>query len=169
MRFPGPVRDRPPADVVSRAALSPGERVLAWAESERWLLGTRAALYLVGQDEVERIAWESVESARWDRESGLFHLTSRADWGDVKPSLAAHVDDADRLLQLVRERVTASIVMQRRVPVFGTHGFTIHARRPPTGGAVAWFVEYDAGVRPDDPDVAARVAAGLADAQAELI
>ena len=73
------------------------------------------------------------------------------------------------LLALVRERVTASVVMQRRVVVSGRQGLLVIARRPPRGnGEVVWACEYDEGVDPDDPAVHMVAEAALQAAQEEL-
>lgn len=175
MRFPGPARNRPPAEVLARVGAVRADRVLAFARAEdSWVLGTPLALLVVGtgDEPVLRIPWESIENAGWDQEKSVLEVSEVGEWGVERPTHHFAMPDPGgpvRLLQLVRERVTASIVLQRRVPVFGERGFTINARRSPAGGEVTWFVEYDVGVRPDDPDVAARAAAGLAHAQAELI
>ncbi len=78
------------------------------------------------------------------------------------------MEDPALLLQLLRERVTASIVLQRRVPVRGQLGLTVIGRRSPVGGPVAWMHAYDPGLDPDDPEVAAVADLALAQAQAEV-
>jgi len=66
------------------------------------------------------------------------------------------------LLELVRERVTASVVLQRRVITDGTRGLLVIGRRPPTGdGEVIWAYQFDAGVDPEDPAVAAAAAVSV--------
>ena len=78
------------------------------------------------------------------------------------------MEDPALLLQLVRERVTASIVLQRRVPVRGKLGLTVIGRRSPVGGPVAWMHAYDRGLDPDDPEVVAVADLALVQAQAEV-
>ena len=78
------------------------------------------------------------------------------------------MDDPALLLQLVRERVTASIVLQRWVPVRGKHGLTVIGRRSPAGGPVTWMHAYDLGLDPADPEVAAAADQALLAAQAEI-
>ena len=65
------------------------------------------------------------------------------------------IADPGRLLQLVRERVTASVLLQRRVSLPGSRkGLMVVARRSPhRGGEISWAVEYDVGVDPADPAV----------------
>jgi hypothetical protein len=160
----------PPAAVVDRAGLARGEKVLAATPSgDTWLLGTRLALVVVRPDLVDRIPWELVEKAGWDLDESVLQVSEVGRWGIERPVHRFPLEEPGRLLELVRERVTASVVMQRRVEVDGRRGLTVSARRSPTGGEVAWFVEYDEGVDPDDPVVADLAQVGLADAQAELI
>ncbi|MDH2415550.1 hypothetical protein [Nocardioides sp. CER19] len=141
-----------------------GERVLASAPltgGGEVVAGTREALYVAGH----RVPWEQVEAASWDQDSGILTVT------ETGPSAAVHrlpVDSPVRLLQLVRERVTASVVLQRVVPLpLGTA--RIVARRAAGGDrAVTWFVEYDDLADPDDAGVIALVGSALSAAQDDL-
>ena len=83
-------------------------------------------------------------------------LAEVGEYGEPRPSYAFEMEEPALLLQLVRERVTASIVLQRRVPVRGKLGLTVIGRRSPVGGPVAWMHAYDAGLDPADPEVARR-------------
>jgi len=172
-----------PAEVLERAALPRGARVLASARAEdgTWLLGTRDALVVVpavgtGQVEpdrvvepVETIPWERVATADWNKDEDRLRVIEVAEYGVVPPAHVLAVPEPGLLLQLVRERVTASIVLQRRVPVGGRRGVTVIARRPPQGsGETIWAVELDPGLAPEDPAVREAAARGLQDAQAEL-
>jgi hypothetical protein len=167
-----------PADVLERAVLPRGARVLASAHAEdgTWLLGTRDLLAVVPPDEpdrsvarVETIPWERVATADWNKDEDRLRVTEVAEYGIVPPTHVLEVREPGLLLQLVRERVTASIVLQRRVPVSGRRGVTVIARRPPQGsGETTWAVELDPGLAPEDPVVREAAARGLRDAQAEL-
>jgi hypothetical protein len=161
-----------PTDVLERVMLSRGARVLASAHAEdgTWLLGTRDALIVVPPAEpVETIPWERVATADWNRDEDRLRVTEVAEYGDVPPTHVVAVQEPGLLLQLVRERVTASIVLQRRVPVSGRRGVKVIARRPPQGsGETTWAVELDPGLAPEDPAVREAAARGLQEAQAEL-
>lgn len=161
-----------PADVVVAAGLEPGEKVLAGTQATdgTWLLGTRAALLVVGSTgSARRLPWERVERADWDREEERFVVVEVGEFGRVRPQHAFTVAETGLLLELVRERVTASVVIQRRVPVHGRRGLTVIARRSPVGdGEVTWVYELDPGVDPKDPDVATAAEQGLRAAQDEL-
>ena len=161
---------KPPGDVLSRADLPRGEKVLASAESRGvWLLGTRAAFVVVAEAQHRRIPWEQVEQATWDREESVLAVSEVGEWGLSRPVHRFTLDEPGRLLELMRERVTASVVLQRRAVVRGRKGLNVIARRAPTGGEVGWFVEYDEGVDPDDPAVRALAGQALEQARSELI
>lgn len=149
-----------------------GERLLAWAQTAEGAVGgTRDALYLPAGADPEprwlRVPWEEVEAADWDGDTDLLRVRLTAEWGRPRPEHRLSVAAPGRLLELLRERVTASIVLQRHVPVHGRRGFRVIARRAPRGDRpLAWFVEYDEGVEPDT--VAATVERALQEARAEV-
>jgi hypothetical protein len=180
-----------PAEVVAAASLARGEKVLAGARATdgTWLLGTREALLVVPSpvesSAVEpssvvepppvvapvetRIPWEQVERADWDREEDRLVVSEVGEFGRVRPQHAFNVPDPGLFLELVRERVTASVVLQRRVVTAGKRGLMVIGRRPPVGdGEVSWAYQFDAGVDPEDPEVMALAEAGLRAAKAEL-
>ena len=160
-----------PADVTSRAGLERGDRVLAAAEATEgtWLLGTRDALVLVGPEDVLRLPWEQVETAQWDREGSRLRVSEVGEFGTVRPVHVLTVEAPGDLLAMVRERVTASVLLQRRFPVVGTRGLRVIARRAPRGrGEITWMLDFDAGVDPEDPEVAEVARQGLRAAQSEV-
>jgi len=146
--------------------VAPGERLLAWATTADGTVvgGTRDALYLP-----ERLPWEQVEAAVWDRESGTLRVREVGAWGEPRREHALVMDEPPRLLQLVRERVTASVVLQRHVPIHGRLGVRVIARRAPGGhDEPTWVYEFDEGVDPADPDVRRAAAEAMAAAREEL-
>jgi hypothetical protein len=159
-------RQRPDVEVAA------GERLLAWAPiaDGGWVAGTRDALYLP----TGRVPWEQVQAADWDRDEGRLRVSEVGTWGEQRPRHTlmmadSGAKDADRLLQLVRERVTASVLLSRHVPVSGRRGVRIVARRAPSGRSdVQWAYEYDEGVDADDPFVRAAAETALATARADV-
>jgi hypothetical protein len=165
-----------PADVVDRAGLG-GERVLAATEARdgTWLLATRTALVLVrgvstgSTARVVTIPWEQVEAADWSRDEDRLRVSEVGEYGERRPVHELYLDDPGKLLPMVRERVTASVVLQRRVVVHGKQGLFVVARRAPTGeGEISWAYELDAGLDPDDPQVRRLAELGLRAAAEEL-
>ena len=164
-------RDAVPAEMLSRAGLARGERVLAHAPADdgTWVLGTRDALVVVEPADTIRLAWETVESADWDRDTGRLEVAEVGEFGQPRPVHRFTLDDPRRLLQLVRERVTASVLLQRRVDVRGRRGLTVIARRPPRGsGEITWAYELDPGLDPADPEVARAAEDGLRAARQDV-
>ena len=162
---------RLPPDVVERAGLGRGERALAHAATTdgSWLLGTRDALVIVEPAETIRVPWERVETADWNREEELLRVAEVGEFGQVRPVHSFTVPDPGRLLPMVRERVTASVLLQRRVEVRGRRGLTVIARRPPRGrGEITWAYELDDGMDPADPEVARAAEAGLRAARQDI-
>ena len=163
-------RTRPPV------AVAPGERALAWAPvvSGDWVVGTRDALYLPAAGSPTRVPWEQVQSADWDRERGRLRVSEVGSWGEPRPRHDLDIPDTaaretDRLLQLVRERVTASVLLSRHVPVTGQYGVRVVARRAPSGRSeVVWLYEFDDGIDPDDPFVRAAAETALAAARSDV-
>jgi hypothetical protein len=150
-----------------------GERVLAWAESTSGQVaaGTRDALYVTvpGSDAQTRVPWEQVEAADWDRDTSQLRVTEVGSWGEARIEHILTIEEPGKLLELVRERVTASVVLQRHVPISGRRGVRVIARRAPRGDRpLAWFYEYDEGVDPDDPGVRVAAEAALAAARDEV-
>jgi hypothetical protein len=142
-----------------------GERVLSWATSTAGVVaGTREALYLPGPPP-RRVAWEQVEAADWDLESETLRVREVGTWGEPRPAYELTMTEPGRLLELVRERITASVVLQRHVAIQGKRGVRVIARRSASGAReLSWLFEYDEGIDPADPFVehAAREALGAA-------
>ena len=161
-----------PADVVARAGLDRGVKVLAAAgdRAGTWLLGTRDHLLLVPADgEPVRIPWQQVESADWNRDDDRLRVSEVGEFGRPRPVHEYLLDDPGQLLPFVRERVTASVVLQRRVVVRDRLGLTVIARRAPNGtGDLAWSYDLDAGLDPDDPEVREMAERGVRTAAEEL-
>jgi hypothetical protein len=157
-------RKRPSVDV------GPGESELARADSDAGLVvGTRDALYVPTSVGHLRVPWEYIELADWDGEADLLRVREVGTWGEPRPEYLLTIAEPRRLLELVRERVTASVLLQRHVAVDGTRGVRVIARRAPSGQrAVSWLFEYDEGVDPDDPAVVRAAEALLAEAQEQV-
>jgi hypothetical protein len=144
-----------------------GESVLAWAEATDGTVvaGTRDALY-VG---TTRLPWERVEAADWDRDADRLRVSEVGTWGEERVEHTFAFDEPGRLLELVRERITASVVLQRYVRVRGRRGVFVIARRAPRGDRpMQWVYEFEEGIDPDDPEVRRLAEAALAQAREEV-
>lgn len=154
-----------------------GEKLLADAVAEEAHLGgTRDALYVVRRlgtalalEETLRIPWEDVQAADWDAETNTLRVSEVGTWGEQRTEHVFTLPEPGRLLELVRERVTASVVLQRHVPISGRRGLRVIARRAPRGDRpISWIYEFDAGIDPDDPAVRQAAEDALAAARADV-
>jgi hypothetical protein len=150
--------------------LVPGESELTRAESQAGLVvGTREALYVPTAVGHVRVPWEQVESADWDDEGDVLRVREVGTWGERRPEYLLLIAEPGRLLELVRERVTATVVLQRHVAVDGSRGVRVIARRAPSGRReVTWLFEYDEGIDPADPRVAYAADRALATAREDV-
>jgi hypothetical protein len=123
------------------------------------VVGTRDALVFRGRE----IPWQDIFAADWDSESETLTVVL------VEPEvLTFELVDPALLLQLVRERITSSVVLTRRVLVETPLGFTMMARRPPGGGEISFTFEYDRGLDPDEHAVREAALQALREAHDEL-
>ena len=72
------------------------------------------------------------------------------------------MDEHGLVPQTVRDRVTASIVVTEHVPLAGSAGARVTARRSPVGdGGVTWNVVFDTGLDASDPGLRAAADAAI--------
>lgn len=157
----GSAHARPADDPHLIARLRPGERLLATALTEprgdvdaaqEVVGGTARALYLPGG---VVLGWHEIDQAIWHRDE--FRLDVSTLPVDVPArSYEIHLAEPGRLPELVRERVTSSIVVNQHVPLVGRRGVKIIARRVPEQVELDWIVVYDPSVDDDDPEVRRR-------------
>ena len=102
-------------------------------------------------------------------DSETLRVTEVGTWGQERPAYSFVLAEPALLLQLVRERVTATVVLQRHVAIRGKRGVRVIARRAPTGAReLSWLFEYDEGVDPEDPFVEHAAQEALAAARDEV-
>lgn len=168
-----------PDDVRDRLRLGPHERVLAVGRDDtgRSVVGTSHRLFLpTGDEDFQSLAWEQIDRASWDEETAELRIVESAPFGESMPSYVVQLAEPGRLVEHLRERVTASIVISRRVVVAGRRGVTAVGRRPPVpsrpGAAaddgIVWSYSLDAGLRTDDPAVLDAAAHALATARDDV-
>lgn len=170
-----------PTEVRSALPLRKRERVLAAARDAdgTYVVASTQALYLPAGSggEHERLGWERIERAEWDRDEERLGVTPTAPFGEPiehrTVSMPAEPDadqrEIDRLLAVVRERITASVVIDRRVPIEGDRGVRVVARRQPIPDAeVTWMVELDKDMSASDPDVVRAANEALARVRSEV-
>ena len=143
----------------------PPERVLAAARltDGGWLLATDRGVVGTGV----RLDWSSITHAQWnDEESAL--SVSRLDETGASREQTWRIDEPGMLPETVHERVTATILLSRRLPVEGRRGVRVVARRQPGSDELLWQVVADPGIDATAPAVRAQVAAVMRSMAAEL-
>ena len=161
----------PSVPAVVRAAVEGKPLAVAEAADGTWLLGTRDAFHAIRPDgaPVMALPWERVLRADWDEETETLHVERVEDYGQPVTPYSFVLTQPGTLLALVRERVTASVLLQRRVDLDRRRGFSVIGRRAPGGrDQVTWAFEFDQGVDPQDPAVMAVAEAALREARESL-
>lgn len=121
------------------------EKVLAWADdgAGRAVIASESALHLQRTPpEYSRLGWEQIEHVSY--ETGVMTVTLGPAHGSVR--LRVPVGDDPQLPVVVRDRVTASVLVDRFVPLRGDAGVRIVGRRQvggPAGDDVLWRAELD--------------------------
>ncbi|MBB6344446.1 hypothetical protein ACWGH8_35480 [Nonomuraea muscovyensis] len=137
---------RLPADVRKSLPTERGERVLTFAGAdEGYVVATNLALFL---SDGTRVPYETIDKASWDEE-GLRLLTTDGE------RRRERVPEPRLLPETVRERVNATIVVNKHVALPGRGGVRLVARRRPGGEMLGWTLVFDDGLDPDDPGLRA--------------
>ena len=142
------------------------ERVLTAARlvDGTWVAATQDALLLPGR----RLEWSTIIHAEWSDDGATLTIDELVTAGDDPETSRLVLDEPGRLPEVVRERVTASIVASRHAAVRGRAGVRVVARRAPGSDEVVWQVVVDRGLDPADPGVQAASVAAVADLRREL-
>ncbi len=157
--------------MAARLHLAPGERPLAWAlgSEAHWYVGTDRALHLPDGDVFRSVGWEQIERADWRSEAEQLAIVEVAGWAETEKHTEIFLADPGRLLDLVRERVTKSVVINVYATVHGRRGLSVVGRRSPSGdGQVTWSYLLAEGLDPEDPAVRLVASRTLSEAEAEL-
>jgi hypothetical protein len=152
---------------VEGVVLENGERALASAASAAGsVVATDRRLLVPTADGYHSIGWDRVDRAAWDGDAEVLVVAESAPLGSPRRDHRLRVEDPRRLLDVVREQVTASVVLTRHVPIDGSLGVRVTGRRRRDG--IAWLVAVDDGLRLEDPAIRRLVDAAVASVRAEV-
>jgi hypothetical protein len=142
------------------------ERVLASARLSdgTWVAATPRALLLPGR----RIDWVTVAHAEWSDEDDALRVDQMHGPEGLPERHRLILDDPGRLPEVLRERVTSSIVASRHIPVTGRTGVRVVARRVPGQDELVWQVVVDRELDPADQRVQAAGETGIRALRREL-
>lgn len=156
-----PRRPRLP-EAVGAVALLPGERRLAYGltPAGEAVVATDLALHLPASGRVE---WADIEKATWRRPQLTVIRVAPVEGTGHREALQL-VDD-DRLADIVRSQVTASVGWSDHVRLAPAGGVRVVGRRRPGRELLDWQLVYDAGTDPDDPGLRQQAEAVVARAR----
>lgn len=119
---------------------------------------------------MQALGWERVDSARWDRDSDTLTVTAAVPVAAAPQVWHLRLPRHASVIDVIRERVTATVVTSRRFPVQGNRAVRVVGRRPPTesGSALKWSVSLDSGIDVTDPQVKARIDDAVRTARADV-
>lgn len=155
--------------------LAPGERVLAAVKDATgaWVVGTNLHLHV--PDATDRtgrehavLGWERIDKATWHQDESRLVVAMLPIDGLPVARFGIVLPEPAHLPELVRERVTSTILVSQHVPLVGRSGAKIFGRRAPGSEEIAWSVVYDAGVDPASPAIEDRLQEQLAILRADL-
>jgi hypothetical protein len=154
-----------PGDARATLDLARGERVLTAARVRGggWVVATDQGLVAAGS----RVAWSAATHAQWYDDASTLEVAWLDDAGERHDQSLA-LDEPGLLPETVHERVTATILLSRQLPLDGGQGVRVVARRQPGSDDVLWQVVPDAGVDAADPQVSARIDEAMRAMGAEL-
>lgn len=142
-------------------------RILAWAETvDGYAIGS-AAVLSVGDgtdDSWDHVGWHEIEHGGWNAET---RRLSWAEYGGRRGS--AELTGAGRLPELFRERIAASILVERFVPISGERGVIVNGRRDLSARTplITWHATLGRGLTWRTPGLRETVDAALAELRAE--
>ncbi len=164
-RFTGSRLDR---RVLASLAAFLGRRpaILAWAPTaDGWVVGLSGAMLLGDGESWRSFPWHRVATGQWDSQGG------RLTWLDADGvAHEAVLEGGGRFADLFNERVSASVVISRRVELEPGQYVTLALRRnlEPGVDETAWQALPGPGVDPRNPATQARIDQELAAAEADF-
>ena len=119
-------------------------RILAWARAVNGVcIGTPSLLSYGGESEWHHIGWHQIQHGGWNAET---HKLSWTGYDGSRQFL--ELTEPARLPELFRERVSASLVAERFLPIKGKLGVTVSGRRDlgdPTS-SITWHRTLSRGI-----------------------
>jgi hypothetical protein len=152
-----------PDDARAALDLHPGERVIAIGRSPDggWVVAT--GLALVSAD--GRTPWTDVAHAQWYDDESVLAIEQVPGAGAAR---RIHLTEPGRVPETVHERVMASIVLSRRVPLPTGGSVRIVARRADRSSDTVWQVVPEPGTDLTAPGAREAADAALTALAAEL-
>ncbi len=147
-------------------AQTPGRpaRILAWATGPGgFVVGSPAALSWSIDESWSHLGWHEIERGGWNAETATLSWNLH---GGQRGSV--RLDQPGRLPELFRERVAATIALERFVPVAGDRGVIVTARRDlAADGSISWHSSLTRGLTWHSEGVQAAAERAMAELRSE--
>lgn len=128
-----------PAEI--RAVLEPNEYLLAWSLHSGGVLAvTDKRLISSDSHGISTVLWQESVSAKWDQPL----LSLIVSQGESTQTMGWHLDEPGLVPTAVRDRVTATIVIDRQIDIPEVGRVRFIARRTPDG--VVWSTVPDSKI-----------------------
>jgi hypothetical protein len=140
-------------------------RVLAWARAVNGVcIGSPSLLSYGSQSGWTHVGWHQIERGGWNAET---HKLSWTSYDGIKQFV--ELTEPGRLPELFRERVSATIVAERFVPIAGERGVTVSGRRDlaDATSSITWHRTLSRGISWDTHGVQEAADAALAELRRE--
>jgi hypothetical protein len=154
-------------------AMPSEESVRTWATGKAsvrgetaYLIASERALYVDDPSGRVRIPWDRVLKAKWV--DPTLEVLTQPGPGGVTRMLRFRLDETGEMPVVVRERVTASIVVTEHVPLDGQRGVRVVARSDSDTGDIRWSMVFDQGLDSSDPDLRSRADEALARVRSQM-
>lgn len=123
-------------------------RILAWATtSTGFCIASPTTLSYGDEKDWKHVGWHEIEHGSWNAELRRLSWVLHAAPGEPSPRGSLELDEPGRLPELFRERILATIAVEKFVPLVGERGVTITARRDLGGsGTVSWHSTLTRGL-----------------------
>ena len=143
-------RGLPPAAYASwSASLSARPaRILAWARTAvGFCIGSPSTLSYDDESGWRHLGWHEIERGGWDADTGELRWTELAPPGSAPAAGSLALTEPGRLPELFRERVSATIAVEKFVALSGSRGVVVTARRDlARDGAITWHATLTRGL-----------------------
>ncbi|HVD54477.1 MAG TPA: hypothetical protein VNC13_09875 [Propionibacteriaceae bacterium] len=151
------------------AQLGRPARILAWATTPAgFCIASLATLSYGTEDAWQHIGWHEIEHGGWNAELRRLSWVLYAIPGQAATRGSLELTEPGRIPELFRERISATIAVEKFVPLSGERGVTVTARRDlGRGGAVSWHGTLTRGLSWQTDGVPAAVDQALEQVRAE--
>jgi hypothetical protein len=123
-------------------------RILAWGTSpEGQCIGSPAALSYRVDDDWEHVGWHEIERGDWEAEQRRLSWSQYVGADESTRAVSLDLTEPGRLPELFRERISASIAVQKFVAISGERGVLVTARRAlGPSGEISWHSTLTKGL-----------------------